>query len=106
MVECAGLGLQHILKHEYGDICGAARSGVTDPVTVMKLRNPALSKYMPYDALQHLRQQFKLYLNAEDPFNHKLRSKQSTLQWWAMLESDEFADVLAVSLQSIKYYYF
>ena len=100
MVVRAGLGLQRILKHEYGDIY-VAGSGVTDPATVMKLRNPALSKYTPYEALQRLRQQFKSYIDGQNPFNHELQSEQSTLQWWAMLESNKFADVLAVSLHSI-----
>ena len=104
MVVRAGLGLQHILKHEYGDIYGAG-SGVTDPATLMKSRNPALSKYTPHEALQRLRQQFKSYINAKDPFDRELRSKQSTLQWWEILESDEFADVLAVSLISQGYFF-
>ena len=101
MVVRAGLGLQRILKHEYSDIY-VAGSGVTDPAsTVMKLCNPALSKYMLYEVLQRLRQQFKSYIDGQNPFNHELQSKQSTLQWWAMLESNKFADVLAVSLHSI-----
>ncbi|KAI6014155.1 hypothetical protein BKA83DRAFT_4499755 [Pisolithus microcarpus] len=100
MVERAGLALQCILRHEYGDIYEVG-SSVMDPVAAMKARNPALSKYMPYDALQRLRQQFKSYLNGEDPFNRKPRLKQGTLEWWVALESDEFADVLAVSSQSL-----
>lgn len=100
MVERAGLGLQHILKHEYGDVYEAG-SSATDPAAAMKLRNPALLKYTPFDALNRLRQQFKSYLNMEDPFNHKRRSKQSTLQWWTALAGDELADVLAPLAQKI-----
>lgn len=100
MVERAGLGLQRILKHEYGDVYEAG-SSATDPAAAMKLRNPALLKYTPFDALNWLRQQFKSYLNMEDPFNHKRRSKQSTLQWWTALAGDELADVLAPLAQKI-----
>ena len=79
MVVRAGLGLQRILKHEYGDIY-VAGSGVTDPAsTVMKLRNPALSKYTPYEVLQCLRQQFKSYIDGQNPFNHELQSKEPSI---------------------------
>ena len=110
MVEHAGLALQRILKHEYADVYEAG-SGVTEPAAVMKQRNPALSKYMPFEALLRLHQQFKSYLCAQDPFNHKRRSTQSTFQWWSALEGDELADVLAVSLhfstsELILYMYF
>src|SRR5438309_8595564 len=100
MVERTGRGLQCILKHEYGDIYKIG-SGITDPATVMRSCNPPLSKYTLFNALQRLRQQFKSYINAEDPFNHKLRSNQSSLQWWVTLEDDECADVLSVSLYLI-----
>ncbi|KAI6023515.1 ribonuclease H-like domain-containing protein [Pisolithus microcarpus] len=100
MVECAGLALQRILRHEYGDIYEVG-SSVMDPVAAMKAHNPALSKYTPYDALQWLHQQFKSYLNREDPFNRKPQLKQSTLEWWVALESDEFADVLAPLAEKI-----
>ena len=79
MVEHVGRGLQRILKHEYGDIYEIG-SGITDPATVMRSCNPPLSKYTLFNALQRLRQQFKSYINAEDPFNHKLWSNQSSLQ--------------------------
>ncbi|KAL4070180.1 hypothetical protein V8B97DRAFT_1917883 [Scleroderma yunnanense] len=58
-----------------------AGSGVTYLAAAMQLCNPALSKYALYDMLQWLCLQFKSYLNVEDPFNCKLQSNQSTLQW-------------------------
>ncbi|KAI6018850.1 hypothetical protein EDC04DRAFT_2576223, partial [Pisolithus marmoratus] len=100
MVERAGLGLQRILRHEYGDVYEVG-SSATDPTAAMRLWNPALSKYIPFDALNRLHLQFKSYLNAEDPFNHKRCSKQSTLQWWAALAGDELADVLVPVMQKI-----
>jgi len=96
MVERAGLALQRILKHEYDDVYEAG-SGVSEPAAVMKQRNPALSKYTPFEALLRLRQQFKSYTCVQDPFNRKRRSTQNTFQWWVALEDDELADVLAVS---------
>ncbi|KAL4075057.1 hypothetical protein V8B97DRAFT_2022638 [Scleroderma yunnanense] len=62
MVACTGLGLQHILKHEYDDVYEAG-TDVTDPAAAMKLHSPALSKYAPYDALQQLCLQFKSYIS-------------------------------------------
>ena len=96
MVTRAGLALQRIMRHEYGDVYQAG-SDMSDSAAVMELRNPALSKYTPFDALDRLRQQFKSFLRADDPFNRKRRSHESTFQWWEALEGDELADVLAVS---------
>jgi len=71
-------------------------SGTSDPTAEMKIWNPSLSKYTPAQALECLRDQFKAYIHAEDPFNHKMHSHEGPFQWWNALSRDEYSNVLSV----------
>ena len=51
----------------------------------------------PAQALERLQHQFKAYIRAEDPFNHKMCSHEGPFQWWNVLSRDEYSDVLSVS---------
>jgi hypothetical protein len=95
MVTRAAVALQRILRREYGDSYEAGK--YPDPVTEMKQRNPALAEFSPTDALASFRTQFQAYIKGVDPFNRKMRSNESALDWWKMLQVDELANVLAVS---------
>ena len=81
MVRRVGLSLQRMLQREYGNVFERA-SESSDPTAEMRIRNPSLSKYhTPAQALERLRDQFKAYIRAEDPFNRKMRSHEGPLQW-------------------------
>ncbi|KAG1766662.1 hypothetical protein EDD22DRAFT_950430 [Suillus occidentalis] len=73
----------------------AAAGKYPDPVTEMKQRNPTLAEFSPTDALASFRTQFQAYIKGVDPFNRKMRSNESALDWWKMLQVDELANVLA-----------
>ena len=84
-------------------------SGSSDPTVEMRICNPSLSKYTPAQALERLRDQFKAYICAEDPFNYKMRSHEGPLQWWNAMSKDKYSDVLSVSsllsrMSTLQYY--
>ncbi|KIM65708.1 hypothetical protein SCLCIDRAFT_14867 [Scleroderma citrinum Foug A] len=88
MVQCAGLSLQHMLH------------GSSDPTVEMRIRNPSLFKYTPAQALERLRDQFKAYICAEDPFNCKMHSHEGPLQWWNAISKDKYSDILTQKIFS------
>jgi len=52
--------------------------------------------FSPAEALAAFRTQYRAYIKGEDPFNRKMRSNESALDWWKALRGDELANILAV----------
>ena len=94
MVTRAALALQSILRREYGNAYDTGK--YHDPATEMEQRNPALVGFSPAEALAAFRTQYRAYIKGEDPFNRKMRSNESALDWWKALRGDELANILAV----------
>ncbi|KIJ07798.1 hypothetical protein PAXINDRAFT_89809 [Paxillus involutus ATCC 200175] len=93
IIECVGLSLQRMLKHEYGD--AYQNRNWVDPKKQMSFQNPMLAKYHPMDALDTLKDQLKAYAKGAEPFNRRLRPKtESTADWWAAVQQDEDGGVL------------
>ncbi|KAG1842963.1 hypothetical protein F4604DRAFT_1982247 [Suillus subluteus] len=93
MVTRAALALQNILQWEYGDTYDAGK--YHDPSIKMEQQNPALIGFSPAEALAAFQTQYRAYIKGEDPFNQKMRSNESTLDWWKALQGDELANILA-----------
>ncbi|KAG6379979.1 hypothetical protein JVT61DRAFT_10553 [Boletus reticuloceps] len=94
-----GLSLQRMLKAGYGDAYDEGKH--KNPAVVMRERNPLLANIHPRHALKDLRTQIRAYVNGIDPFNCKLRSTDTTCDWWVALQQDELANALAIKIFSV-----
>lgn len=92
-----GLALKHMIQNEYGPaetLDNDARK------TAMAVRNPDLAKISPGDANDAVKPQLKAYLQKREPFDRRIRSNESVLQWWKDVQKDDYGKVISVSVIS------
>lgn len=91
-----GLSLLRLLQKEYGNEYREGRSG-EEAAKAMQNVNPHLAKRTPRAAIAALKEQFRAYIDGQEPFNHKRGRKESLREYWSRLVTDNDSDVLAVS---------
>jgi hypothetical protein len=99
ILERVGLGLQHILRNEYGEAYRKGRPS-EESVAIMKLRNPLLAHLTPREALHAVKRELRDYTKGEEPFNRRFRSGENVRDWWVAVQKDQFGQVLGVREQS------
>lgn len=64
--------------------------------------NPNLAARTPQYAITALKEQFKAYIDAREPFTGKRGRKESLQEYWTRFLNNDDSDVLAVSLSYSK----
>ncbi|TFK60107.1 hypothetical protein BDN72DRAFT_883752 [Pluteus cervinus] len=94
-MEKIGVGLQAMLRKEYGNIYALHSSAKGKEE--MESVGSAFAEYTPGEALDRFRKQFQAYFDHDAPFHKSKRPGQSTRDWWMNLLAThkEEVDVLA-----------
>jgi len=76
MIDKIGLSLLRLLQKEYGNEYHEGRSA-DEAAKAMQDANPHLVQCMPQAAIAALRDQFRVYIDGREPFNHKRDRRES-----------------------------